>query len=164
MDPYQAGLPLFSLCGCQSHRWYLYSTQKSIRIFVSVKVENFSFRVLISVQWTNILNPDNVKGLSATSMLLAMIGNGLMIPRALFIRDLMWYVYPFNKAFLCQSFTCLCKVSIDLISPVEIESADHKWLLAGLLVLVGHLSSTDGETSSACIGNLFASLRTDFFC
>ncbi|KAK3005913.1 hypothetical protein RJ639_016011, partial [Escallonia herrerae] len=29
------------------------------------------------------------KGLSAISMLLAMVGNGLMIPRALFIRDLM---------------------------------------------------------------------------
>ena len=42
------------------------------------------------VQWTNFLNPDNIKGLSAFSMLLAMIGNGLMIPRALFIRDFMW--------------------------------------------------------------------------
>lgn len=43
-------------------------------------------------QWTNLLNPDNIKGLSAVSMLLAMIGNGLMIPRSLFIRDFMWYV------------------------------------------------------------------------
>ncbi|KAK9271602.1 hypothetical protein L1049_001964 [Liquidambar formosana] len=41
--------------------------------------------------WTNMLNPDNIKGLSAFSMLLAMIGNGLMIPRALFIRDFMWF-------------------------------------------------------------------------
>lgn len=45
----------------------------------------------VSQMWTNLLNPENVKGLSATSMLLAMIGNGLMIPRALFIRDLMWF-------------------------------------------------------------------------
>ncbi|OMO87277.1 maltose excess protein 1, chloroplastic-like protein [Corchorus capsularis] len=45
----------------------------------------------VSQMWTNFLNPDNIKGLSATSMLLAMIGNGLMIPRALFIRDLMWF-------------------------------------------------------------------------
>lgn len=44
----------------------------------------------ISVQWTNFLSPDNIKGLSASSMLLAMVGNGLMIPRALFIRDFMW--------------------------------------------------------------------------
>ncbi|GFY81829.1 similar to root cap 1 [Actinidia rufa] len=44
----------------------------------------------VSQMWTNFLNPDNIKGLSAVSMLLAMVGNGLMIPRALFIRDLMW--------------------------------------------------------------------------
>ncbi|KAF8651534.1 hypothetical protein HU200_063354 [Digitaria exilis] len=41
--------------------------------------------------WTNYLNPSNIKGLSAFSMLLAMLGNGLMIPRAVFIRDLMWF-------------------------------------------------------------------------
>ncbi|KAK6936486.1 hypothetical protein RJ641_033516 [Dillenia turbinata] len=41
--------------------------------------------------WTNFLNPENIKGLSAVSMLLAMIGNGLMLPRALFIRDFMWF-------------------------------------------------------------------------
>ncbi|XVF06805.1 hypothetical protein REPUB_Repub06bG0082300 [Reevesia pubescens] len=45
----------------------------------------------VSQMWTNFLNPDNIKGLSAFSMLLAMIGNGLMIPRALFIRDFMWF-------------------------------------------------------------------------
>ncbi|MQM23698.1 hypothetical protein Taro_056764 [Colocasia esculenta] len=44
----------------------------------------------VAQMWTNYLNPDNIKGLSAITMLLAMIGNGLMIPRALFIRDLMW--------------------------------------------------------------------------
>ncbi|XVF56661.1 hypothetical protein PTKIN_Ptkin06aG0138300 [Pterospermum kingtungense] len=45
----------------------------------------------VSQMWTNFLNPDNIKGLSAFSMLLAMIGNGLMIPRAIFIRDFMWF-------------------------------------------------------------------------
>ncbi|MCL7045109.1 hypothetical protein MKW94_020962 [Papaver nudicaule] len=45
----------------------------------------------ITQMWTSYLNPENIKGLSAISMLLAMIGNGLMIPRALFIRDLMWF-------------------------------------------------------------------------
>lgn len=44
----------------------------------------------VSQMWTNFLNPENIKGLSAVSMMLAMIGNGLMIPRALFIRDFMW--------------------------------------------------------------------------
>ncbi|XP_026406540.1 maltose excess protein 1-like, chloroplastic isoform X2 [Papaver somniferum] len=45
----------------------------------------------IAQMWTSYLNPENIKGLSAISMLLPMIGNGLMIPRALFIRDLMWF-------------------------------------------------------------------------
>ncbi|XP_031276152.1 maltose excess protein 1-like, chloroplastic [Pistacia vera] len=45
----------------------------------------------VSQMWTNFVYPDNIKGLSAFSMLLAMIGNALMIPRALFIRDLMWF-------------------------------------------------------------------------
>lgn len=46
----------------------------------------------VSQMWTNFLNPDNIKGLSAFSMLLAMMGNGLMVPRALFIRDFMWFL------------------------------------------------------------------------
>ncbi|KAH6780284.1 root cap 1 [Perilla frutescens var. hirtella] len=46
----------------------------------------------VAQMWTNLLNPDNIKGLSAVSMLLAVIGNGLMIPRALFIRDFMWFI------------------------------------------------------------------------
>ncbi|KAI3460510.1 hypothetical protein Pfo_017173 [Paulownia fortunei] len=45
----------------------------------------------VAQMWTNLLNPENIKGLSAVSMLLAMIGNGLLIPRALFIRDFMWF-------------------------------------------------------------------------
>ncbi|KAK6131068.1 hypothetical protein DH2020_035186 [Rehmannia glutinosa] len=45
----------------------------------------------VAQMWTNLLNPKNIKGLSAVSMLLAMIGNGLLIPRALFIRDFMWF-------------------------------------------------------------------------
>ncbi|CAH9091959.1 unnamed protein product [Cuscuta europaea] len=45
----------------------------------------------VAQMWTNILKPDNIKGLSAASMLLAMVGNGLMIPRALFTRDFMWF-------------------------------------------------------------------------
>ncbi|XP_021282224.1 maltose excess protein 1, chloroplastic-like isoform X2 [Herrania umbratica] len=51
----------------------------------------FVVAVAAVIMWTNFLNPDNIKGLSAFSMLLAMIGNGLMIPRALFIRDFMWF-------------------------------------------------------------------------
>lgn len=46
----------------------------------------------VSQMWTNFLNPDNIRGLSAFSMLLAMMGNGLMIPRAFFTRDFMWFL------------------------------------------------------------------------
>ncbi|XP_078163399.1 maltose excess protein 1-like, chloroplastic isoform X1 [Carex rostrata] len=45
----------------------------------------------VAQMWTNYLNPSNIKGLSALTMLLAMLGNGFMLPRALFIRDLMWF-------------------------------------------------------------------------
>ncbi|CAI9302204.1 unnamed protein product [Lactuca saligna] len=45
----------------------------------------------VAQMWTNFLNPDNIRGLSSFSMLLAMTGNGLLIPRALFVKDLMWF-------------------------------------------------------------------------
>ncbi|CAL0329397.1 unnamed protein product [Lupinus luteus] len=45
----------------------------------------------VSQLWTNYLNPENMKGLSAFSILLAMIGNGLLLPRALLVRDFMWF-------------------------------------------------------------------------
>ncbi|GMP25342.1 hypothetical protein CsSME_00002260 [Camellia sinensis var. sinensis] len=64
----------------------------------------------VAQMWTNFLNPDNIKGLSAVSMLLAMIGNGLMIPRALFIRDFMWYlVLPTQTLFILPH---LCKIVV----------------------------------------------------
>ncbi|KAI3750150.1 hypothetical protein L2E82_20776 [Cichorium intybus] len=45
----------------------------------------------VAQMWTNLLSPNNIRGLSAFSMLLAMTGNGLLIPRALFVKDLMWF-------------------------------------------------------------------------
>lgn len=45
----------------------------------------------VAQMWTNYLNPNNIRGLSVDSILLAMIGNGLLIPRALFTRDIMWF-------------------------------------------------------------------------
>ncbi|KAL3683188.1 hypothetical protein R1sor_001210 [Riccia sorocarpa] len=41
--------------------------------------------------WTNYINPANIRGLSVFTILLAMIGNSLLLPRALFTRDLMWF-------------------------------------------------------------------------
>ncbi|XP_008808799.2 maltose excess protein 1-like, chloroplastic isoform X1 [Phoenix dactylifera] len=54
----------------------------------------------IAQMWTSYLNPDNIKGLSAFTLLLGMIGNGLMVPRALFIRDLMWFTGASWASFL----------------------------------------------------------------
>ncbi|KAG6494236.1 hypothetical protein ZIOFF_049255 [Zingiber officinale] len=54
----------------------------------------------IAQMWTTYLNPDNIKGLSAFTILLGMIGNGLMIPRALFIRDLIWFTGASWASFL----------------------------------------------------------------
>ncbi|KAG6544104.1 hypothetical protein Mapa_014521 [Marchantia paleacea] len=41
--------------------------------------------------WTNYINPANIRGLSVFTVLLAMLGNSLLLPRALFTRDLMWF-------------------------------------------------------------------------
>jgi hypothetical protein len=45
----------------------------------------------VAQAWSNYLNPSNIKGLSVLTILLAMAGNGLLLPRALFTRDLMWF-------------------------------------------------------------------------
>ncbi|KAL2612141.1 hypothetical protein R1flu_023833 [Riccia fluitans] len=41
--------------------------------------------------WVNYINPANIRGLSVFTILLAMVGNSLLLPRALFTRDLMWF-------------------------------------------------------------------------
>ncbi|XP_010525028.1 PREDICTED: maltose excess protein 1, chloroplastic-like isoform X1 [Tarenaya hassleriana] len=71
----------------------------------------------VSQMWTNFLSPDNIKGLSPYTMVLAMMGNGLMIPRALFIRDLMWFtgsswatlLYGYGNVLCLYIFNCTSK-------------------------------------------------------
>ncbi|KAF9670382.1 hypothetical protein SADUNF_Sadunf13G0062500 [Salix dunnii] len=82
----------------------------------------------VSQMWTNFLNPDNIKGLSAFSMLLAMIGNGLMIPRALFIRDFMWFTGSTWAALFYGYGNILCMYYFNSIS--------GKFLLAATAGLV----------------------------
>ncbi|CAK7333763.1 unnamed protein product [Dovyalis caffra] len=82
----------------------------------------------VSQMWTNFLNPDNIKGLSAFSMLLAMIGNGLMIPRALFIRDFMWFTGATWAALFYGYGNILCMYYFNSIS--------GKFLLAATAGLV----------------------------
>ncbi|KXZ49930.1 hypothetical protein GPECTOR_19g381 [Gonium pectorale] len=38
----------------------------------------------------NLLEPQSLEGLSVGTMLLALLGNALMVPRALFVRDVVW--------------------------------------------------------------------------
>ncbi|XP_057869568.1 maltose excess protein 1-like, chloroplastic isoform X2 [Cryptomeria japonica] len=45
----------------------------------------------VSQLYSNIRNPANLHGLSVFTILLALVGNGMLIPRALFIRDMMWF-------------------------------------------------------------------------
>uniref|UniRef100_A0A2P2JB29 Uncharacterized protein n=2 Tax=Rhizophora mucronata TaxID=61149 RepID=A0A2P2JB29_RHIMU len=70
----------------------------------------------VSQMWTNFLNPENIKGLSVVSMLLAMIGNGLMIPRALFIRDFMWFTASTWASLFYGYGNILCMYCFNTIS------------------------------------------------
>ena len=46
--------------------------------------------VLAVLQVKNFTNPDGLAGLSQATVVLAMVGNGLMVPRALLTRDKVW--------------------------------------------------------------------------
>lgn len=68
-------------------------------------------------QWTNYLNPSNIKGLSVYTILLAMIGNGLLLPRALFTRDLMWYAF-LSPRLIESSENTIMKIHMDVVALV----------------------------------------------
>ena len=42
--------------------------------------------------WQNFMRPETLHGMSVETILLAMCGNAMMIPRALFTRDIIWFV------------------------------------------------------------------------
>ncbi|XP_029127100.1 maltose excess protein 1, chloroplastic isoform X2 [Cajanus cajan] len=70
----------------------------------------------VSQMWTNYLNPENMKGLSAFTMLLAMLGNGLMLPRALLIRDFMWFTGSAWATFFYGYGNIACLYLLNIIS------------------------------------------------
>ncbi len=41
---------------------------------------------------SNFSNPSTLEGVSMASLLLGMLGNGLMVPRALFTGDKIWFI------------------------------------------------------------------------
>ena len=47
---------------------------------------------LCLVQVSNFSNPSTLEGVSMASLLLGMLGNGLMVPRALFTGDKIWFI------------------------------------------------------------------------
>ncbi len=47
-------------------------------------------RLLPACQVRNLLEPRSLEGLSVGTMLLALLGNALMVPRALLVRDVVW--------------------------------------------------------------------------
>ncbi|KAL3638892.1 hypothetical protein CASFOL_016799 [Castilleja foliolosa] len=86
----------------------------------------------VAQMWTNILKPENIKGLSAITMFLAMFGNGLMIPRALFVRDLMWFI---GASWTCVIYgwgNLMCLYCSNSISQAFISASTF-----GLLVWIG---------------------------
>ncbi|XP_015577728.1 maltose excess protein 1, chloroplastic isoform X2 [Ricinus communis] len=89
----------------------------------------------VSQMWTNFLSPDNIKGLSAFSMLLAMMGNGLMVPRALFIRDFMWFTGSTWAALFYGYGNILCMYCFNSISKEFFLAAT-----IGLISWIGRLS------------------------
>lgn len=44
------------------------------------------------MQVSNFSNPSTLQGVSMASLLLGMLGNGLMVPRALFTGDKIWFI------------------------------------------------------------------------
>ncbi|KAH9625480.1 hypothetical protein KSS87_018339 [Heliosperma pusillum] len=70
----------------------------------------------IAQMWTNFLNPENIKGLSALTMLIAVLGNGLLIPRALFARDFMWFIGSSWATFIYGWGNLICLYLFNSIS------------------------------------------------
>nr|XP_043615467.1 maltose excess protein 1-like, chloroplastic [Erigeron canadensis] len=70
----------------------------------------------VAQMWTNFLNPENIRGLSSFSMLLAMTGNGLLIPRALFVKDLMWFTGSCWASFFYGWGNLICMYLCESIS------------------------------------------------
>lgn len=97
----------------------------------------------VAQMWTNYLNPANIQGLSVFTVLLAMIGNGLLLPRALFTRDRMWFTGA-SWGTLFQGWGILVTMYINKCIP------DAVFYGAGvtLAVWLGMMLTTDAKAHS----------------
>ncbi|KAI5075569.1 hypothetical protein GOP47_0009645 [Adiantum capillus-veneris] len=77
----------------------------------------------------NFQSPSNIKGLSVLTILLSLIGNGLLMSRALFIRDVMW--------FTGASFGCLVQGWTILLTMYIYQATSWWifWLTTGILLV-----------------------------
>lgn len=97
----------------------------------------------VAQMWTNFINPANIRGLSVLTILLAMAGNSLLLPRALFTRDLMWFTGSSWGA-LMQGWGILLSMYINkcVTGPVFLG------ITCGLTVWLGNMFIMDSKAYS----------------
>lgn len=97
----------------------------------------------VAQMWTNFINPANIRGLSVLTILLAMAGNSLLLPRALFTRDLMWFTGSSWGA-LMQGWAILLSMYINkcVTAPVFLG------ITCGLTVWLGNMFIMDSKAYS----------------
>ncbi|KAH7282277.1 hypothetical protein KP509_35G023000 [Ceratopteris richardii] len=106
--------------------------------------------------WTNYINPANIRGLSVSTILLAMIGNGLMLPRALFTRDLMWFTGA-SWGTLLQGWAILVTMYMNKCIPKPLFWGAG----VGLAFWLGMMLATDAKVYS--LSSPLSPLRELFF-
>ncbi|KAJ0788326.1 putative maltose excess protein [Helianthus annuus] len=106
----------------------------------------------VAQMWTNFLNPENIRGLSSFSMLLAMTGNGLLIPRALFVKDLMWFTGSCWASFFYGWGNLICMYLCASISKEFFSAAT-----VGLFLWTGFALWSDSKAYGH--GSLLTSLK-----
>ena len=102
-----------------------------------------------SVQVSNFSNPSTLQGVSLASLLLGMLGNGLMVPRALFTGDKIWFIgvgwgpltgwvqllslyvaYGVTGYVLYPYLSCSAAMSVRSRHVPHAAIAEHLWLAA----------------------------------
>lgn len=110
----------------------------------------------VAQMWTNYLNPANIRGLSVFTVLLAMVGNGLLLPRALFTRDRMWFTGA-SWGTLFQGWGILITMYINRCIPEPVF-----WGAGATLALwLGMMLATDAKASA--LSSPLSPLRQLFF-
>ncbi|XP_024518452.1 maltose excess protein 1-like, chloroplastic [Selaginella moellendorffii] len=97
----------------------------------------------VAQMWTNITNPANLRGLSVITVLLAMVGNSLLLPRALFTRDSMWFTGSSWGA-LVQGWGLLLSMYIYEC----VSGSVFLGITAGLAFWIGNMLVMDSKANS----------------